>query len=114
LRQSITTAADVSRDKVRPDARLKDLISTKRNRTWAAVRSACGIASLPALGWGSPGTVGDLARWTVAYATKEFKPPSEPWTPSEIRTVVRAVVTEVTGVEDFKDDHDFIQDIGVD
>jgi hypothetical protein len=114
LRNSITSAASVSRDRVRPEVRLRDLVSTERRRTWEAVRSTCGISSLPGLGWFSPRTVGDLTRWIVAHAAKDLKRPGEPWTRSEIRSVVRAVVTDVTGVEDFEDDHDFIHDIGID
>jgi hypothetical protein len=56
--------------------------------------------------------MGDLTRWTIAHVAKELKRPGEPWTRSEIRSVVRAVVTDVTGVEDFEDDHDFVHDIG--
>jgi len=66
------------------------------------------------LGWFSPRTVGDLARWAVFHAAKDVKRPGEPWTRVEIWGVVRAVVTNVTGVEDFGDDHDFVHDIGVD
>ena len=113
LRNSISTAASISRNRVRPNARLRVLVSTERRRTWDAVRSVCGISSLPGLGWFSPRTVGDLTRWTVTHAAKDLKHPGEPWTRSEIRSVVRAVVTDVTGVEDFEDDDDFIRDIGI-
>jgi hypothetical protein len=114
LRCSITSAASISRDRVRPEARLRDLVSAERHHTWEAVRSSCGISTLPGLGWFTPRTVGDLARWAVVHAAKKLKRPGEAWTRSEIRSVVRAVVTDVTGVEDFEDDHDFIHDIGVD
>jgi hypothetical protein len=114
LRHSIASAASVSRDRVRPEARLVDLVSTERRRTWEDVRFICGISSLPAPGWFSPRTVGDLTRWAVAHAAKDLKQPGEPWTRSEIRSVVRAVVTDTTGVEHFGDDDDFIRDIGID
>jgi len=113
LRHSIAKAAGVPRASVRPEARLRELVSTRRRRTWEAVRSASGISSLPGLGWLTPRTVGDLTRWAVTHAAKELKRPGEPWTRSEIRTVVRAVVTDVTGIEDFEDNDDFIQEIGV-
>ena len=78
------------------------------------MRSACGIASLPVPGhWFLPRTVGDLTRWAATYAAKDLKHPGEPWTRPEIRSVVRAVVTDVTGVNDFEDDHDFVHDIGI-
>ncbi len=114
LRHSLITIAGVSRDSVRPAARLRDLVSTGRRRTWEAIRSTCGISSLPDLGWGSPRTVGDLTRWAVIHAAKDLKRPGEPWTRSEIRSVVRAVVTDITGVADFADDHDYVHDIGLD
>ncbi len=114
LRCSIVSAAFISRAKIRPDARLRDLIGTERRRTWETVRTTCGIPSLPGLGWFTPSTVGDLARWTVVHAAKELKRPGEPWTRWEIRSVVREVITDVTGVEDFEDDHDFVHDIGID
>ena len=114
LRHSIITVAHAHRNRVRPDTPLRDLLRTDRRQKWEAVRSACGISSLPGLGWFSPRTVAGLTGWIVTHAAKDLKPPGETWTRSEIRSVVRAVVTEVTGVEDFKDDDDFIRDIGVD
>ncbi len=114
LRRAIATEAGVPRGSVRPDSRLRGLVGFERRRTWEAVRCACGMGSLPGLGWFSPRTVGDLTRWAVVHAAKDLKPPGEPWTRSEIKSVVRSVVTDVTGVEDFSDDHDYIYDIGVD
>jgi hypothetical protein len=113
LRHSITTATSLSRNQVRPSARLRELVSTERHRTWETVRSVSGIPSLPGLGWFSPRTVGDLTRWTVAHAAKDLKHPGEPWIRSEIRIVVRAVITEVTGVKYFEDGDDFVRDIGI-
>jgi hypothetical protein len=115
LRQSLSGAGNVARNRVRPAARLKDLVSTDRRRTWQAVRSASGIHRLPGVAWFwlLPRTVGDLTQWTIACAAKDLKRPGEPWTRSEIRTVVRAAVAEGTGVKDFGDDDDFVYDIGV-
>src|ERR1051326_617841 len=96
LRHSIASAANVARDRVRPDARLRDLVSTDRRRTWQAVRSACGISGLPGVAWFwlLPRTVGDLTRWTITRAAKDLKQPGEPWTRSEVRSVVRAVAPD--------------------
>jgi len=115
LRDSIINVANVPRKSVRPDARLNTLISTDRRHTWQAVRAGCGIASLPNPGWlFLPRTVGDLTLWAVVHATKELKGRGESWTRSEIRDVVRGVVSDVTGANEFEDDDDFIQDIGID
>src|SRR5882724_5513737 len=111
LRHSIMSAASVTRDRIRPDALLKTLISTDRRHTWEVVRSGCGIASLPSPGWlFLPRTVGDLTHWAVVHATKELKRPGESWTRSEIRDVVRAVVADVLGAKAFDDDDDFVHD----
>jgi len=40
--------------------------------------------------------------------------PGGPWTSGEIRRVVRKVVTDTTGRDDFGDDDDFVYDIGID
>lgn len=114
LRHSISSTVNVARDRVRPEARLNDLVSTDRWRTWQAVRSSCGLSRLPDDPTTWPRTVGELTRWTATRTAKDVKRPGEPWTRSEIRTVVHAIVADVTGVRDFEDDHDFIYDIGVD
>ncbi len=114
LRRGLAEAAGVARHRIRPTARLKDLVRTKRHHVWLAVRSRSGLPSLPHLGWFSPHTVADLARWTVLHAATELKRPGEPWTRSQIRTVVRAAVTDITGLENFSDDDEFIRDLGLD
>jgi acyl carrier protein len=114
LRRSIASATGISRHRIRPNTRVGDVTSIGRGRTWPAVRAHCGISTLPGPGWLSPWTVGDLARWAVIHAAKELKPLHELWTRSEIRTVVRAVISDVTGVKHFEDDDDFIRDIGID
>jgi hypothetical protein len=83
------------------------------------VQAASGLPALPRLGWGfgillESATVADVARWVVCSSPKELKAANEPWTRSEIRTVVRTVVTEVCGAKDFSDDADFVYDIGID
>ena len=100
LRKSIVTVANVPRQSVRPEARLKTLICTDRRHTWDAVRAKCGIASLPSPGWlFEPRTVGDLTRWAVVHATKELKGPGESWT-CEIRAarVRQSVLLDHFGV----------------
>ena len=109
LRASTIGVAAVNRRSFRPMARLKDLASRSQ---WSDIRSRCGIASKP--GWFSVRTVADLTRWTVIHAAKDLKPPGEPWSYAEIRSIVRAVVAEVTGVEESGDDDDFIKDLRVD
>jgi hypothetical protein len=113
LRRSITVFSGVDRKEVRPECRIKDLIGRDGIRAWNAIRSACGFASLPTPNWFGPATVGKCAAWMVAYAAREIKPPDEPWSRSEIRSVVHAVTAGITTVEKFGDDDDFIHDLGL-
>lgn len=113
LRRAVTVGLGVSRHRVRPGARLRDLARGNRP-AWEAVRSASGWKELPGLGWFSPRTVEELAYWAVANAARNLKDPGEEWSRQEIRSVVRAVVRAVSGADDFSDDDDFIRDLGID
>jgi hypothetical protein len=112
LRASAESAAMIDRRNYRPAARLRDLADRKR---WGTIRVACGIASLPKPGLlFSPRTVGELTLWTVINVPRDLKPVGEPWSRSEVRCIVRAVVADTTGLDEFGDDDDFIKDMGLD
>jgi len=111
LRSSVVSVTAIDKRSVRPAARLKDLAS---RRQWDGIRSKCGIQSLPNPGLFSPRTVADLIRWSVIHAARDLKPVDEPWSRAEIRNIVRAVVADVTGLDEFSDDDDFIEDLRVD
>jgi hypothetical protein len=119
LRRAISSAAGVPRNHIRPLARLRDLVPrVNRNSIWLKVQQESGVLSLPKLNWVPwlklvPLTVGDLAYWVVAHTAHALKGPEEFWTRSEIRTVVRTVVTDVCGARDFSDDDHFVRDIGI-
>ena len=61
-----------------------------------------------------PSTVADLIQWVISNSPQALKVPNEPWTRSEVRAVVRSVVTEVCGATEFADEEDFINDLGID
>jgi hypothetical protein len=111
LRASVVSVTAIDRRSFRPAAQLKDLAS---RRQWDGIRSKCGIQSLPNPGLFSPRTVADLTRWAVIHAAKDLKPVGEPWSRAEIRSIVREVVADVTGLDEFGDDDDFIKDLRVD
>lgn len=113
LRRSIAGVTGLERKKVRLECRIKDLIGRDGIRAWDAIRSACGFGSLPRPDWFGPATVGKCAAWLIANAAREIKPPGEPWSRSEIRSVVRAVTAGITAVENFGDDDEFIRDLGL-
>jgi hypothetical protein len=119
VRHGLVSGAAVRRSEVTPDAKLRDLLPRpQRQRRWQAAQAASGLPALPSLGWGfglllAPTTVADVARWIVCSYPKSLKSANEPWTRNEIRTVVRTVVTEQSGVTNFSDDDDFIYDLGL-
>jgi acyl carrier protein len=121
LRRALIDGAGVSKREVRPSSRICDLLpSWGRETRWKAVQKEFGRPLLPGPTWWGRGscftpiTVGDFANWIASYGASEFKFPETRWTRSEIRTVIRAAVTEVCGVRDFSDDARFIEDIGID
>lgn len=116
FRDAIITAAGVNRTCIRPGSRIRDLVRKHRRRTWATVRKISGLSSLHSPGfavgiWFEPITVADLSLWAVARGAKQLKEPGAPWSRSEIRNVVRAVITDVSGKRDYSDDDDFFKNI---
>lgn len=120
LRTAIVAATDLARNKIKPTAKIRDLITSNRKQTWKAVQDAIGLPSLPfsrfRIGrlFGPPITVQDVTSWIITHCAKDLKNSDECWTLSEIRMVVRAVVTEVTGSRGYSGDDDFVKNIGID
>jgi hypothetical protein len=120
VRRGFVAGATVHRSQITPDAKLRDLLPRHQRRPrWEAVQIASGLPALPPLGWGfglflAPRTVADVARWIVSSSPKALKAANEAWTRTEIRTVVRTIVSDISGAKDFWDDADFIYDIGID
>lgn len=114
LRRALADVMGVKRGQVRRRTRIRDLVPRAEQGRWAAVQAACGIPKLPAPGWFSPKTVEDLVRWAIVHAIRDLKPAGEAWTRAEVRCVVRTLTTDVTGLDEFKDDAEFIRDMGID
>lgn len=101
------------------DSKLSVLLPRKqRQLAWEKIRSYMGIAKLPPLRFGvgsifAPITIQDLVNWTIAYYPTHFVTFKERWTKRQIRSVVKAVIIEITGINDFEDNSDFVTDIGI-
>jgi hypothetical protein len=117
LRRAIAGTAGINHNCIRPESRIRDLVRKDRRRTWATVRKISGLPLPEPLfwigNWSLPRTMADLTLSVVARSAKELKDAEAPWSRSEIRDVVRAVVTDVTGTRDYSDDDDFFKDIGL-
>jgi hypothetical protein len=119
LRHAFLIGAGLPRDRITPKARLRDLLPHDRKSRWRAIQSASSLPALPGVGWGvglvfEATTVADVVHWVICHSAKALKAQNEPWTRSEVRAVVRTVVTDVCGATKFSDDDDFIYDIGID
>jgi hypothetical protein len=117
LRRAIATAAHVNCNCIRPKSPIRDLVRKDRRRTWTTVRKISGLHLPEPLIWignsSMPNTMADLTLSVVARNAKELKEPEAPWSRSQIRDVVRAVVADVSGTRDYSDDDDFFKDIGL-
>lgn len=114
LRRALVDVMGVKREQVRRRTWIRDLVSRAERGRWVAVQAACGIPKLPAPGWFSPKTMEALVRWAIVHAIHDLKPAGEAWTRAEVRCVVRTLTMDVTGVDEFEEDAEFIRDLGMD
>jgi hypothetical protein len=50
----------------------------------------------------------------VSNAARHLKRPAEHWTQGQVRQVVRAIVSEISGLGEFSDDDNFVFDLKFD
>lgn len=119
LRQAFVTVLKVPRDRVRLDSKLRKLLPPEqRLATWQTIFIQAGFPTAPQLVWGAgvafwPFTVQNIVIWSVAYHPRSLVGAEECWTRQQVRSVVRAVIIEVSGVAEFSDDDDFVIDMGI-
>jgi acyl carrier protein len=118
LRSAMVEVTGAERSQVRPGTRLRDLAANVKWRFywsfWGEISRAARFDSLPNPGRFELVTMADWVRWLVTHDARGIKSTKPVWTRREVREAVRAVIVDVTGVEDFTDDDDFIYDIGID
>ena len=57
-------------------------------------------------------TVGDLARYVATNSPSALKPRTAGWTHDQVLATVRELVRHHLGITDFRDDDDFVRDLG--
>lgn len=60
------------------------------------------------------GTVDSVVRGLVAEYPGRFRISKETWTQDEVRETVRAIITQIMGITEFKDEDRFVEDMGLD
>jgi hypothetical protein len=119
IRQAFQTVVGLQRQQILLDSKLRDLLpKAQRQNIWKRVCSNIGIQNSPSFGFGvgmifTPITIRDLVDWAVAHCPDRFISATERWTYYQVRSVVRATVRDIVGVINFKDEDDFIRDIGI-
>jgi hypothetical protein len=58
--------------------------------------------------------VGDIAKYLILHKPQSFKKERKNWTREQIAVVVREIIIEETGVTEFTEDSDFINDMHLD
>lgn len=120
LRHAFCAVTGASRASLQLDCSLRALLpKTRPDLAWTGIGAEAGLTHLPKLRLGvgrffMPITVRDLVTWSVAHCPQDLVGEDERWTTRQVRAVVRAVVQDVTGLEQFADHDEFVRDLGID
>jgi acyl carrier protein len=118
IRQAFCNVLKIPRQKIQLDTKLRELIpKNQRREVWQEICSHADLPEVPPFGFAvgfffMPITIGDLVKWAVAHCPCNVIYTNERWTKLQVRSVVRAVISDVLGTEEFKDEDDFVRDIG--
>jgi hypothetical protein len=118
LRDGVTRAFGVSRERVRVDTPWEELLgSIDKRRRWKLLQHAVAMPAWPRLTpWGTfagdARTVGATARYLAAYAPSALRPISEGWTRGDIARAVTALMGYELAVTEFTEDSRFVADLG--
>lgn len=116
LRSALLQVTDVERNQINIGSKLRNFLPhEKRLGTW---KSICSIMSIPKAPRICPifpevSTVKEFIVWASKNHSSKFLETNEIWTRNQVRTVVRSIIKDVLGLDDFKDSDDFVRDLGV-
>lgn len=109
-----------SRSAISPGVHWSEILPPdRRRRHWNIFRQKFGPSRLPPLTlFGAfpfgVGTVGGTAQYLAERAPASLKRAGEPWNRREIQRAIGRIIQDVTGIEDFDWDDDFVKDLGLD
>ena len=119
VRRSLVTAAQVDRSSISLSTKISQLFpKPQRVNSWQSFRQVSGLTDLPDLRFGrgvifAPTRVRCLVSQEVTRMAGELSHLGD-WAESEVRTVVRMIISEQLGIKRFSDDDEFIRDLGID
>lgn len=111
LRQDLSFAG-FNRREIRPATRYEDLLAYRVQ--WMAMRMLPTFRALPKPRQLQQMTLGDSVQWLLDDDRIPWRRPGEPLTKPWVRVLVRQIIVEQLGVDrGFRDDAEFIRDLGV-
>ena len=119
VRRSLVTAAQVDRSSISLSTKIGDLFpKPQRVDSWQSFREVSGLTGLPDLRFGrgvifAPTRVRCLVSQEASQMAQSISQSGD-WSESEVRTVVRMIISEQLGIKRFSDDDEFVRDLGVD
>lgn len=99
--------------KIRPSTRYQELLANRAQ--WLAMRIFPTFRALPPPRKLQQMTLGDSVQWLLDDSRLPWRRPDEPLTKPWLRVQVRQIIVEQLGVDrGFRDDDEFIRDLGTD
>ncbi len=117
IRQAFQVVVGLQRQEIQLDSKLRKLLPrSQRQELWNQIHSHIGVSKFPSFSFGvgsifSPITVQNLVDWLLIRYPERFVEVDERWTRFQVRSIVRAVVRDASGVIDFQDDDDFFGEL---
>jgi hypothetical protein len=119
LRRAAISVLNLPRSACRLSTRWDAVLPPRgRRRTWRLMRHATGVVPWPTIWlWGSVSgrhaTMGDTARHIATYGAAALQKPGAGWSHSQIEGTIRRLMSDQLGINDFKWDQRFVEDLGV-
>jgi hypothetical protein len=87
----------------------------QRRRTWRLLQHATGASKWPSMWFGRveprAATVGGTARYLATYVPGQLRPPAARWARADVEQVIRRLMREELGVEEFAWNQQFVRDL---
>jgi hypothetical protein len=110
VRQAMQLTLGVSRSEMQPRTILRKILPKEdRKDLWQAICNQVGTSTTPPLTWATgifhgPCSVQELADWFAFNHPRHFMEVGKPWSHSQVRAIVRAVIRYYSGEYRFSDE----------
>jgi hypothetical protein len=119
FQNAFSVVLQIPTEQIQHTSKLRTLLPKKKPKeALQRIYTHIELPEVPWFGWGvgillEPMTVGSLVDEAIASYPRYFLPPDTPWTIAPVRSVVRAAVRKMAGIDNFKDDDSFNQHLSI-